>query len=114
MTLTARRAYQDAEREALNELDPELAAQLDVEFRCQGCGCSDSLACEEGCSWASAVLCSACANDGVVVIAVDSDMGRWLTAALAEVGDENLRAAWQPALAAIGATNEPSGHAAST
>ena len=75
MTLTARTAYQDAEREALKELDPEFADHLDGEFRCQGCGCSDSLGCEEGCAWASALLCTACANDGVVIIAVDATWG---------------------------------------
>jgi hypothetical protein len=101
MTLAARRAYQEDEREALRELDPEFAEHLEGEFPCQGCGCSDSLGCEDGCAWATALLCTACANDGVVIVAVDREMGRWLTAALADVDDDDFRAVWVRALTAI-------------
>lgn len=31
-----------------------------VEHACAGCGCSESRACEGGCVWATATLCSRC------------------------------------------------------
>lgn len=98
MSLTARREYQRVERAAIDELEPEHAAALEDEWPCEGCGCSHSLACEEGCGWARPGLCTACANDGVVLLALDADMRRWLATAVAQL-DEDLRAAWELALA---------------
>lgn len=32
--------------------------------RCRVCGCTDDFACEGGCIWAEADLCSRCAREG--------------------------------------------------
>lgn len=56
--LADRQEYQRAERALL----AEHGVDLSDEPTCRGCGCSDSLACEEGCWWVEADLCSACAD----------------------------------------------------
>lgn len=33
--------------------------------QCRRCGCTDALACEGGCSWVEADLCSACATEDI-------------------------------------------------
>lgn len=62
-TLDERRAYQREERAALLDIDPAAFAKLNTEGQCRGCGCSDSLACESGCAWATEGLCTACDAD---------------------------------------------------
>lgn len=56
MSIEERRDYQREEREML--------ATSGLEFdepTCRKCGCSDSLACPDGCHWVQADLCSECA-----------------------------------------------------
>jgi hypothetical protein len=64
-TLEDRRAYQQRERALIARFAPDAAAAIAAEQRCNGCGCSDSLACEEedGCTWVEAELCSNCAAE---------------------------------------------------
>lgn len=66
--LEERRAYQAQERAAIAAAAPDLHEVLLEEGRCVGCGCSDSLACPDGCGWAAASLCSVCAADPEVAI----------------------------------------------
>jgi hypothetical protein len=61
-TIAERREYQREERAAIAELDPELAEVLADEPTCRECGCSQSIACPDGCWWAEADLCSSCAE----------------------------------------------------
>jgi hypothetical protein len=35
------------------------------EMTCQGCGCSDSSACDGGCMWVAARICSRCALESL-------------------------------------------------
>lgn len=58
-TIAERAHYQAAERALL----AELGIDLGDEPPCRECGCSDSLACPQGCGWAQPDLCSACAAD---------------------------------------------------
>lgn len=43
------------------------AQLLDVELngspRCRACGCTQNVACDDGCRWAAPDLCSSCAED---------------------------------------------------
>ena len=57
-SIAERREYQRAER-AMLAVD---GIALD-EPTCRGCGCSDSLACPDGCFWVEADLCSECAAE---------------------------------------------------
>jgi hypothetical protein len=70
-TIAERREYQREIREALALDAAELARTgsaltpaplLDTRI-CRQCGCSDSLACPDGCWWVEADLCSECAAD---------------------------------------------------
>lgn len=61
-TFDERRAYQQQVRASLEPGDREL---VDDELRCRGCGCSESIACPDGCGWVESDLCSACALEGV-------------------------------------------------
>ncbi len=60
-TLGHRRAYQQRERELIAGFAPDAAAAIAAEQRCRGCGCSESLACEEGCWWVR-LTCAAAAR----------------------------------------------------
>jgi hypothetical protein len=57
-SIAERRAYQRGERQMLS-MD---GIELD-EPTCRECGCSDSLACPDGCWWVEEDLCSACAAE---------------------------------------------------
>lgn len=100
MTLAERRAYQREEREAIAQIDPLLAEDLAMKPTCVGCGCSEQLACPDGCGWAEVGLCSACAADGVRLVDVALTLeqarhtGAFLRASVAEL-DEPLRKAWE-------------------
>jgi hypothetical protein len=59
-TLEDRRAYQQRERALIAAFAPDAAAAIAPEQRCRGCGCSESIACEAGCWWVEADLCSSC------------------------------------------------------
>lgn len=63
MDVRERADYQRAARQSLFEQSVEAFEDLAHEVVCRGCGCSESLACPEGCSWATVagfLLCSAC------------------------------------------------------
>jgi hypothetical protein len=47
-----------------NPAFPSLIRFEDVERACRACGCTDNRACEGGCSWVEADLCSACREKG--------------------------------------------------
>lgn len=47
-----------------NPAFPSLIRFEDVERACRACGCTDHRACEGGCSWVAADLCSACQEKG--------------------------------------------------
>lgn len=66
MTLLERQRYQREEREFIAEVDPDLHELLEDEHRCRSCGCSEHLACPEGCWWVEHDLCSACAADAAI------------------------------------------------
>jgi hypothetical protein len=59
MTLAERRSYQQAKRSEL----AQFGILLEDEPTCRECGCSDSLACPEGCWWTQEDLCSVCAQE---------------------------------------------------
>ena len=65
-TLEHRRAYQERERELIASFPSDVAAAIVAEQCCRGCGCSESLACEEGCWWLEADLCSSCSAEDAV------------------------------------------------
>ena len=65
-TLEHRRAYQQSERKLIAGFAPDAAAAIGAEQRCRDCGCSESLACEEGCWWVEADLCSSCSAEDAV------------------------------------------------
>lgn len=56
-TIAERAAYQADERALL----AEAGVELPDEPACRECGCSDSLACPDGCGWAQPDLCTTCA-----------------------------------------------------
>jgi hypothetical protein len=56
VSIAERRAYQAEIRGRFAE-----DGIHDNEPTCRECGCSDSLACPDGCWWVEADLCSACA-----------------------------------------------------
>ena len=58
-TIAERARYQAQEREVLAGQGIDLG---DVP-PCRECGCSDSLACPQGCGWAQPDLCSVCAAE---------------------------------------------------
>jgi hypothetical protein len=58
-TIAQRARYQAAERALLAELKIDLGD----EPPCRECGCTDSLACPQGCGWAQPDLCSVCAAE---------------------------------------------------
>jgi hypothetical protein len=58
-TIAERASYQADERALL----AELGVDLGDEAPCRECGCTDSLACPQGCGWAQPDLCSACAAE---------------------------------------------------
>jgi hypothetical protein len=58
-TIAARASYQADERALL----AELGIDLGDEAPCRECGCTDSLACPQGCGWAQPDLCSVCAAE---------------------------------------------------
>jgi hypothetical protein len=58
-TIAERACYQEHERAVLTGRGIELGD----EPPCRECGCSDSLACPQGCSWAQPDLCSVCAAE---------------------------------------------------
>jgi hypothetical protein len=58
-TIVERAQYQAAERALLAELEVDLPE----EAPCRECGCSDSLACPQGCGWAQPDLCTVCAAE---------------------------------------------------
>jgi hypothetical protein len=58
-TIAERARYQAHERAAL----AGRGIDLGDESPCRECGCSDSLACPQGCGWAQPDLCSVCANE---------------------------------------------------
>lgn len=58
-TIAERAEYQAVERALLAELGVELAD----ESGCRECGCSESLACPQGCGWAQPDLCTVCAGE---------------------------------------------------
>ena len=60
-TAADRRAFQVAERELLAAFAPDVAAAIAGEPTCRECGCSESIACPEGCWWVEADFCSTCA-----------------------------------------------------
>lgn len=67
LALDERRAHQVAARGALADTyGDEALVTLMTEPICRGCGCSDSLACPDGCIWAKLepyLLCSRCDED---------------------------------------------------
>ena len=99
-TLDERRAYQREEREAIAQFDPDFTELLEDEPACVGCGCSESLACPDGCGWAQRGLCSACAADGVQIITPTMTLEQarhvaaYLRASVAEL-DEGTLKAWE-------------------
>ncbi len=58
-TIAERREYQRSERDFL----AAMGVSFEGELTCRECGCSDSLACEDGCWWAQDDLCSTCAAE---------------------------------------------------
>jgi hypothetical protein len=58
-TIAERAQYQASQRARLAELGVEIAA----EAPCRECGCSDLLACPQGCGWAQPDLCTVCAAE---------------------------------------------------
>lgn len=48
------------------ELTPRGVDVVNGGRQCRACGCTDNDACEEGCSWVEADLCSACVPEPVV------------------------------------------------
>ena len=65
-TLEHRRAYQQSERKLIAGFAPDAAAAIGAEQRCRDCGCSESLACEEGCWRVEADLCSSCSAEDAI------------------------------------------------
>lgn len=59
-TIAERAWYQVEERRLLAEHGVDLP---DDEPRCRACGCSESLACPDGCGWAQPDLCTLCAAE---------------------------------------------------
>ena len=57
-TIAERASYQADERALL-----ELGVDLGDEAPCRECGCTESLACPQGCGWAQPDLCSVCAAE---------------------------------------------------
>lgn len=55
-TIAERARYQADERKLLG-------VALADEVPCRECGCSDSLACPQGCGWAQPDLCTVCARE---------------------------------------------------
>jgi hypothetical protein len=95
-----RRAYQREERQTIAGSDPDLAAALKDEPTCVGCGCSQSLACTDGCWWAEPQLCSACDDEGIALVdlTLTAEQARhtaaFLRASVAAL-DEPLLGAWE-------------------
>lgn len=58
-TIAERAAYQAEERALL----ASAGVELPDETACRECGCSDSLACPDGCGWAQPDLCTTCARE---------------------------------------------------
>jgi hypothetical protein len=58
-TIADRTRYQAHERALL----ADQGIDLSDEPPCRECGCSDSLACPQGCGWTQPDLCSACADE---------------------------------------------------
>jgi hypothetical protein len=58
-TIWERARYQAAERALL----ADRGIDLGDEPPCRECGCTDLLACPQGCSWAQPDLCSVCAAE---------------------------------------------------
>ncbi len=58
-TIAERARYQEHERAVL----ADRGIKLGDETPCRECGCSDSLACPQGCGWAQPDLCSVCAAE---------------------------------------------------
>jgi len=58
-TIAERAAYQADERALL----ASIGVQLPDEPGCRECGCSDSLACPDGCGWTQPDLCTTCAHE---------------------------------------------------
>jgi hypothetical protein len=58
-TIAERARYQTHERAAL----ASRGIDLSEEPPCRECGCSDSLACPQGCAWTQPDLCTACADE---------------------------------------------------
>jgi hypothetical protein len=58
-TIAERAHYQAAERALL----ADWGIDLGDESPCRECGCTDSLACPQGCGWAQPDLCSVCAGE---------------------------------------------------
>jgi len=54
---------QEFGRREFGRLAYQLRKQAGIQA-CKVCGCSEDDACEEGCSWVDAALCSACASVG--------------------------------------------------
>lgn len=58
-TIADRAQYQLDERALL----ADLGVELPDEPGCRECGCSEALACPEGCGWAQPDLCTVCAAE---------------------------------------------------
>jgi len=58
-TIAERARYQSIERALL----AERGLDLGDETPCRACGCTESLACPQGCGWAQPDLCSVCAAE---------------------------------------------------
>jgi hypothetical protein len=58
-TIAERARYQRGERQTM----AEMGLTLPDERTCRECGCSDHLACFDGCWWVEVDLCSLCAQE---------------------------------------------------
>jgi hypothetical protein len=58
-TIAERAQYQTHQRALL----ADMGIELPDEAPCRECGCTDSLACPQGCGWAQPDFCTVCADE---------------------------------------------------